>query len=523
MELTFLMFNRPYFSVGRNFISPLLILGLVLSVGVSPVYAKYSEIFSEYKINLPFSATHPPIAANLLHNPGVEILVVGIDDKQQRQFSIYGKKQGETEYSVLSHSDIIEDIIGFDLGVKDPKGLTHLYVLNKSEVKRYIPAHMEHMASWHLEQQVSSMFITNRPESLHHINFAQDINNDEQDDFVLPHFEQLNLWLTDCCGLRHAQSLPVSAQVSVNPASVGYAKKALYFVDMNQDEKTDIVVPEQGRLAVYLQNSNMQFSPKASLVSLSSSFSPLEWWDKKDTMGQNLDQSNLEHRKIHKIEDINGDDLPDIAVKFTKSSGVLDKIIDYEFFYGAASEGLIKFSETASAKVVSEDTISAMYFIDIQGDGKKEVIATTLDIGLSQIISALLAGSVDQDVMLFSMDDEQHFSEKPSLSQEIEMTFSLSSGKTGQPLTKVLDVNGDSVKDLVFSEGDNQLSVLLATPNGKKPYARWPLKQKIKIPKDASQVLSKDLNDDDKTDLILHFSKSDGADMMHQISLLIAK
>jgi hypothetical protein len=49
---------------------------------------------------------------------------------------------------------------------------------------------------------------------------------------------------------------------------------------------------------------------------------------------------------------------------------------------------------------------------------------------------------------------------------QIDLKFNVN-----QPLVKMIDINGDAVKDIVYSDGDNLIRVLLATPGQKNTYA----------------------------------------------------
>ena len=211
-----------------------------------------------------------------------------------------------------------------------------------------------------------------------------------------------------------------------------------------------------------------------------------------------------------------------MVVKATQSSGVLDRENNYQLFIGKMTNKVLHFSETPSSVISAEGTLSGFELVDINNDGKLEVMLSGFDIGLSQIIGALLSGSIDQDVYIFAMNDDDIFGNKPSVSKEVELTFSLSSGQTGSPLVKLVDINGDKLKDLVLSTGTNKLKVYLAT-TGKRRFSRRSIKYKTLLPQDASTVEVADLNGDGKDDLILKYGRLDDPALANKIKLLIAK
>lgn len=486
------------------------------------VLAKNTDIFTQYSLELSFNLTQPVLVVNLSPLPGNELVVIGMDEQQRRIVGIYAFKQATDTFIELDKFTLPDNIFAYDFGELQQDGLQHLYFLDKSAVSRYVPAHLSHPSKLIEAEQVKSMYLSDRAQSLKQIDFVQDLNNDGMDDIILPDFEHLNLWLSDCCGARHAQSLPIAARLEINESSVNYDDQDIYFADMNGDKQTDLVIVEQGKLKVFEQNSNKQFTPLPKDIPINKAIYGLNWWDMRGPNDQEMDQSNIKHRKVKGIEDFNADGIPDLAVEFTNSAGVLDKTIDYEFFYGEFKQGKLRFSEQASTSITSDDTLSNLSFLDINMDGRKEVAVSSFDIGISQIVSALLSGSIDQDVLIFSMDGNNQFSKTPTVSQEVEITFSLTSGTRGQPLVKMVDVNGDNFKDIVFSDSDDVIRTLLATPNNAKAYARRSLKQKVALPKNPSDATAQDINGDNKTDLILHYGSADNAENLKRLLVLMA-
>jgi hypothetical protein len=487
-----------------------------------PVYAKYTEIFTPHQIDLSFNVNQPVLIADVLPHAGQELIVVGVDDKQQRILAIYFFDTLNNTFIQQDKIKIADNVFAYDVGEPQQDGLQRLYLLDKKTVRRYVPAHLSHKSTWAQGESVSSMYLSEQPDSFSEMDFVQDINNDGLDDIMLPHFEQLNLWVSDCCGARHPQNLPIAARIEMNQSSVSYDDQELYFQDMDLDGKTDLVTVEQGQLNIFAQNEDMQFSSTPTKVKIDQSIYALDWWDMKGANGQEMDQSDIQHRVVKKIDDFNGDGIPDIAVQFTKSSGVLDKTIDFEFFYGALKEGKLLYSEQASTSVTSEDTLSNLVFLDRDMDGKQEVSVSSFDIGISQIVGALLSGSISQDVLIFSMNENNQFGKKPLITQEVEITFSLSSGTRGQPLVKMIDINGDAVKDIVYSDGEGLIRALLATPDQKKPYALRSQRQKIPMPKNPFNAATEDLNGDEKTDVVLHHGGADSPELLKRVLVLMA-
>jgi hypothetical protein len=498
-------------------------LPIIAFIAHQSALAAAPPLFTEHNVTTPFTVTHPVVTADILPTMGHELLVLGVNELAQRYLAIYGLNPKTNIVELLDNIAVPESIFAFDVGEVSAERLQSLFFLSKNMMFKYVPGQVTLEGSLIEEQPISSMYLANTADTISQRDFVRDVNDDGKDDFVIPHFEQLNLWLSDCCNQRHYQSLPIAALLEVDGDSVSFSEAQLYYADLTLDGKTDVVLVEQGKLNIYPQLQGMRFATQALKVDINNTIHGVNWWEIVEADGQSMDQSDLTHRKVEKIQDLNGDNIADIAVRFTKSSGVLDRVNDYEFFFGKVVDQQLTYPDQPDTAIVSDETLSDLQLIDINADGKQEVMLSSFDLGLSQIISALLSGSIEQDALIFSMNENSQFVKKPVVSQEVEITFSLSSGRSGEPLLKVADVNGDKFKDLVFSDDNDQIRVLLATPNGKRAFAKRTKKQKLKVPKNAQNAAQNDLNNDGKADFIFHYGRLDGKEMQNQLTVLIAK
>ena len=518
---------------------------LLLSVYCCSFTAKAS-LFSEYQIVLPFNLTQPVVAANLLTNPGNELLMLGVDDTGQRQLAIYAL-DNNSKFQLMDQMLLDQSLFAFDVGDVQADGLQNLYFLSKAQLLQYqfngpkpnkvsgpvmaapqtntMPSIKNSQSSLIPLSKITSMFLSAQADAIVAMDFAKDINNDQFDDFVIPHFEQLNLYLSNQqVGAKTltAQTLDITSLLKVDGSEMIFQPRELFFVDMDLNTSTDIVLVETAQLRVFQQSANGQFNSTPIIIPLAADIEGINWWNKIEADGQQLDQSQLKHRKVEAITDINGDQLPDLIVRFTQSSGVLDRTNDYEFFYGRAKQGRLSYGLNADTRIQSESTLSDLKWLDFDGDGKQEIMLSAFDLGVSQIISALLSSSIEQEVLIFKMDENNRFSAKPTASQDVEITFSLSSGRSGEPMMKAQDVNGDKLRDLIFSEGEEQIRVLFASDDGKKLFNKRAEKYKVRVPKNAKSITHNDVNIDGKMDLILHYSRADSAELLNKIIVLIA-
>lgn len=172
--------------------------------------------------------------------------------------------------------------------------------------------------------------------------------------------------------------------------------------------------------------------------------------------------------------------------------------------------------------ITADGTIGTLEIVDIDGDKRSEVLVSSFDIGVSQIIGALLSGSIDQDIYIFQLNEEGLYPEDPIVDKEVEMTFSLSSGKSGEPVVKLADLNGDGLKDLVVSSGESRLKIYPGTRK-KRIFEKRSQRIKVDVPKQGSYVAVADINTDGKEDLIVRYGRQDDKELTNKLVLLIAE
>ncbi|MFQ3288376.1 MAG: hypothetical protein ACI93V_000594 [Alteromonadaceae bacterium] len=489
------------------------------------------SLFSIYNIETPFVITQPIIAANLIEDSSDELLAIGIDDKGNTWLAIYIFNQASKNYQLHTKHIIPNAYFAYDITdfVKDDKNkLRSLYFLSKDEVVMFQPSLSTNSSAFNnhfvLKQKVSSMYLVNSADFIKAKDFIKDLNQDGLDDIYLPHFEQMNLWLSQPSGQLYSQFLPLDSFVEHDSSKITFNQRDLFFSDFNFDDKIDIAWVKQGSIEYFAQNLNGTFSETSKNVSLNPNIYGLNWWDIREADGENLDQSQLAHRIVEQIKDVNGDGIIDMVVRYTQSAGVLERSNDYEFYFGQNNEinnmGHIRFSALPSTIIQAEGTLTGLNIVDINSDNKFEVMLSSFELSLGNIIGALISGGIEQDVLLFSLNSHDKFKDKPITSKEVELSFSLSNGRSGQPIVQLADINGDGLQDLMLSHDTNTLKVYFGKV-GKRKFAKKSLKQDLLLAKNGQNFQSHDINLDGKQDFIMSYSRLDKEEMLNTFTVLI--
>lgn len=483
------------------------------------VLAKDYYKFGHYQLEAPFNISQDPIFANLLDNQGKEIILIG-EQNGQTKLALFAYDTVTKKYQITNNITLPVSYFGFDVSDVENqaeelnKKTQSLYFLSTESVVEFTPKGEQYFKEL---VPVSSIYVNHDAKYLKQANFVTDVNNDGLSDVVLSDFRSLNVYLNkDEQGFKK-QTLPIFPTVEIFDGSVSYTERPYYLQDMNFDNSKDLVITGVGELLVFEQQSNGEFSNTATPLTVNEKISSINWWDSRGSDGKNIDQSNFSHRTVESIRDINNDNIPDMVVRFTQSSGVLDKSNDYEIYLGETQDGTLVYQNKANTMVKSDGTLAALDFIDVNNDDHHEVMASSFDISVSQIIGALLTGSVDQEVLIFALDSKQNYQQR--VNKEVQLKFSLSSGKSGSPVIEIADLDGDGIKELILSDDDNRLKIY----PGKKSSTmlqKYAQKLDVRLPKDGALLNSDDLNSDGKSELFVRYGSEDGEDKQRKILVL---
>jgi len=493
--------------------------------------AKASLKFNEINIASPIKLIHPVMIANILPAKGKELITLGIDTDNQRWLYLYSIDEDKSNVQVIDRIKIPQQVFSFDISeaVSDnvnkaksnQQQLQHLYFMTSEQLLAYQPNQDNQPGKFETILKISSIYLEDKPQFISQGDFIFDLNQDGIDDFVIADFSKVHLAIGQADGQMLKQTLPIKAEVNLQVNGASYNQRKFYLEDTNFDGNNDIILVGSGELTIYQQDTDAQFSSREETLVIKSSIHGAEWWSQQDETGGRLDQSDLVYRKLESLQDMNNDGVLDMVVRFTQSSGMLDRVNDYEIYLGQNKNNKLVFSEQAHSVIHTDGTLTGVRFVDINNDKKLEVVLAGFDIGLSQIIGALLSGSIDQDVYVFKMDQYAKFDKKPNVSKEVDLNFSLSSGQSGSPVVKLADINGDGLKDLLLSDSDEKFKVYYGE-SGEKLFSRRSTSYKTILPKEGENLLIDDLNGDGKDDLLIKFSKQDDEKLRQTIRILLA-
>ncbi len=477
--------------------------------------------FDESEIVTPYVLTHPIFPVNLLENPGNELLTFALDEAGKPCLLVYAKDQ-QGEYSQAYKTSLPRDFYRFDISSPSQLDqLQNLYFLSSNNVFILNSQLISTQSSFKKVQSISSIAMGDNKQYLTKGDFLTDLNNDNYDDIYLADFNNAHVLIQSEHGFT-TSTLPIKVESLFTSQAMEYFHIQPYFEDVNFDGLPDVIYINEGKFTYFLQQQDSSISPIPNYLTVNDMITSLDWWYTLDENGEKPDQSKLHYRKIEQLKDINGDNIMDMVVRFTQSEGVLSKTNDYEIYLGRNIENQLSFLTEADSAIKAEGTLTDIQFVDINNDKKDEILVAGFDIGLSQIIGALLSGSIDQDVHLFYMDENFHFNKNNKVTKEVELNFSLSSGTSGSPVATLLDVNGDNLQDLLLSDDDDTLKIYLGA-NNKRLFTKRAIKHKTQLPKQGDMLITNDINNDGKDDILIKYGREDKKEVQTTFRVLMSR
>lgn len=480
--------------------------------------ASAAQEFRELILESPYPLIQPVFAADVSPQPGREILLLGRDEQGRRHLLVYGLDPQGQQLVALDDLRLPDHYHSVDFENAPGQNRPGLYFVSHNSLARYQPGPeggaLQDLAS------IAGLVLQPEKSQLARGRLVQDLNGDQALDFAITGFNSLQLLISQADGSLRKSELPIAAQMVAEYGRVSYSDAPVFYVDANNDGRTDVVAAGDGQLQVFTQSDDGQFAAQPFNIAIRKHIYGQDWWHKRDDNGEEYDQSQLQYRKLDRLRDINADGWPDLLVRYTRSQGVLERSNDYEIYLGRHQDGLLHYGDTPDSAIRAGGTLTGLELLDTNHDGRLEVSLSRFDIGLGQIIGALLSGSIDQQVYLYRLNDADHYGESPAASYTVDLKFSLSKGQSGSAVVKLADVDGDGLKDLLLSTDTDTLRIYRGQDN-EQLFAKNPQKFKTLLPGDGEQLQATDINLDGKADLLMRYGRLDKPSQARQIRLLM--
>jgi hypothetical protein len=352
--------------------------------------------------------------------------------------------------------------------------------------------------------------------------FIRDINADERDDIVVPDTAGYRIRLQREDGsLGDEFVLQESSAMTVSGGLVSFESRPLVTGDMTGDDLPDLAVWRGDTLRIYEQLPGLKFRSEPIAVPLGLGLqSEAEMRARQAGFGA-VNQEGLVEKRIWRIEDLNGDGLPDILTESLLNKGVFDKENDFRLHLGRLDGEQINYFETEDALLASAGLQYGLISTDIDGDGRKDLLVRKVRMSFGRVIRALLSGSVPLQLHFYRMTDEDTFADEANFVTRTDVRFSVSSGQVDIPAIKVADFDADGLQDLMMQSDTDELSFQFGI-RGPALFAAEATEHSVKLPRNGDLVTTDDVNDDGRADLVIRYNESDGKELTSIVRVLIS-
>jgi hypothetical protein len=350
-----------------------------------------------------------------------------------------------------------------------------------------------------------------------------DINGDYRDELLLPKLNHIDIYFRAPGGNWFINELPVAMEARVSGMydprfSVGNYAEAVYTTpfllteDFDADGRKDLLAVYKDSLLVFLQKETGYFAQRPRQT-LPLHFGDI-WRGAKIQRVRIADES--ERFRLMRVKDLNGDGVLDAAIaRVSTKESMVNPATDVRIYCGrrdsSDSKQLIYFAETPDQIIRPDGTQLVLDIVDINRDGKLDLVIPAIKVGLQNIVKMLLTRTVEIRADIFLMNQEGRYPKKPDLDIRMVVGFSFRGGATS-PVYEIADFNGDGYLDILSSISEKTLAIFLG--NDKKGLdTKIGPKFNVLLPQNGEMVRAMDLNSDNRCDVVITYNEDNA---LHQ-------
>jgi len=484
-----------------------------LMICAFPAFGAGDIEFHEQLIDAGFHVEQEVLAASL-DSSDRHLVIAGRDDDHQPHLAVYAL--GDPTRPLLS-LEPGSHLMAYDVGrIGDSDSL---FFIEPGRITRL------DISSGEFSEfaRIRSIYGQHRSGQITPIDFIRDVNDDDRDDLVVRDTVGYRIRLQRTDGtLGEEVVLQDSSAMTVSGRSVNFESRPLVGGNMTADDLPDLAVWRGDVLQIYEQLSDDKFEGKPQMVALDLGLqSEAELRSRQSGFGA-VNQDGLVETSIWRIDDLNGDGMPDILTESLLNKGVFDKENDFRLHLGRRDGDMISYSRAEDALLASSGLQYGLIATDIDGDGRKDLLVRKVRMSFARVIRALLSGNVSLQLHFYRMTDEDTFSEVANYVTKTSVRFSVSSGQVDIPAIQVADFDADGLQDLMMQTDPDSLSFQFGEP-GDALFSDDKIDRDVALPRNGDLVSVEDLNDDGRADLVIRYNESDEAGYSKTVRLLIAQ
>ncbi len=156
-----------------------------------------------------------------------------------------------------------------------------------------------------------------------------------------------------------------------------------------------------------------------------------------------------------KMDDINADGLPDLVV--TQMKGTVNLRAMTQVYLAS---GPFAYPDAPTATFSAKGTIASPALVDVDGDGKKDMLFLSIPFGVRNIVNFFVRGKLSARAEVYLFQDGK-FASKPTFEED----FLLDAPDGRERVAYTLgDFSGDGRMDVAFGAGANKMDIFTSSP-----------------------------------------------------------
>ena len=198
--------------------------------------------------------------------------------------------------------------------------------------------------------------------------------------------------------------------------------------------------------------------------------------------------------------DLDGDTRADVILS-TIGGGLMDGRSSTQIHLNGGNGVSIDAKPDAIRK--TKGGFSGFNFVDIDGDGREEIIETTIEFGIVQIVRVLLTRKAETRFRVLVLDPASPDGTRSIFEDDFSFRLNFGDASISGLIPSLGDWNGDGVKDLYVARSDDEIGFRLGSKaQGKPVFGRTTGRQHVPLPSGQSRVA--DLNGDGLDEIIAY-------------------
>ena len=281
-----------------------------------------------------------------------------------------------------------------------------------------------------LDIRPESSLYRGKPSTVVVSDVGRDVNGDDADDLVLLDFDGIWIALQDASGGFHPSSkLPIPPLIRATDNSVSFTVPPMHAFDYDGDGRGDLAVQQDDQLIIF-KDAVPGAEPKSIAI-------PGGLTDPSSDRSLNDDAPT---RTLRDVADHNGDGIADITISTAMGQGPMEAETATLFHFGRRQDGATVFDEEPTSAVAT-GSFGDIQMVDIDGDGREDVVALAGEFSVGKIAMAIMTGSISLDAAIYLLGEE-------GFDDEAAATRKMKVGENS-PGPTFADVNGDGRQDMV--------------------------------------------------------------------------